>query len=120
VGGQRGLRIWQPQSGCYSGSDRFESLVLNRDNDDAERTSAQYAWLNASSCSRWSFHCSSWSTVSSENSLSEYGCCVDWEGVDEEVAEVYMMGRRLEVGSGSPMKLSDDLEVWIKRLYVDR
>jgi hypothetical protein len=31
-----------------------------------------------------------------------------------------MMGRRLEVGSGSPMKLSDDLEVWIKRLYVDR
>lgn len=117
MGGQQGLRIWQLRSGYYSSSDRFESFVLNHDN--AEPTSAQYAWLNASSCSRWSFHCSSWSTVSSENSLREYGCCLDSEGKDEEVAVVYMMGRRLEVGSGSPIKLNDGLDVWIKRLYAE-
>lgn len=31
---------------------------------------------------------------------------------------VYMIGRRLEVGSGSPMKFNDGLDVWIRRLYA--
>jgi hypothetical protein len=33
-----------------------------------------------------------------------------------EEEEVYMMGRRLEMVSGGPMKLSDGLVVWRRRL----
>lgn len=52
--------------------------------------------------------------MSSENSLREYG----WgrTGSETEEEEVYMMGRRLDMVSGGPMKLSDGLDVWRRRL----
>ena len=33
---------------------------------------------------------------------------------------VYMMGRRLEMGSGGPMKLDNGLDVWRRRRQAER